>query len=372
MKKFILFSFLLAIRSYASVSDVAVATAAVGVATGGVLAGSQHALYQTLLREELSGWKEDEIDSTAQLVSSCGVNAEFHLVGNHSQNYLLLTLMNQTPEQVIVLYTDITFRYNDSGNRFPGWSYQPSDYAIDPAWWVLNYVPLPTKEEMRDYKTLEALVPIYKTKSKERCVLKARFTKSKVIFKEEMTYSIFEFNFEGGPSISQSGSMRKLGKPETLIGLDMSIFITPNHAVGFNLLTEREFDGSSKTAITDEFTKKSSYNAEAQSLSLHYLYRHYLTDNFSLNYQPGIGYESIRDEDKEDPTSDSDVSNSFAFVQRLFINYRPFYAARFPNYALSFNVGLGLAHVYVPRGSIGGENIDGHRFGGIFRLGMGF
>lgn len=365
---FLTFSTIASANQYSGAMNAAI----VGAAVGGIATGTQFTVYRSLMAAELEGWSNKETGSTITLESQCNVQAEMHLVGDHQQIYVLIGLSNTTEKTFVVQPKDIEFIFNKEHTRFPGWQGQQSDMILKPSWWQLNYVPFPSKEEFANYENLEVRIPIM-SPNEGTCVLKANFKKYKKIQKEEMSYTAMDLNFEGGPSLSQNGPVKFLGKPESMFGISMNLFPHPNHGFGLMLLTERPFEDSKNTKIHRKFEKGAKYSASSMIFGFNYAYRHFLSNRLTANYEPTLGFQTIYDEDdRNNNDGREEKSNSLAIVQKLMLNWT-FARVTGPTYrSLDFTAGIGLVHTWVPSAKIGGQNINGDRYGALLRFGMGF
>lgn len=353
--------------------EQALSSVMTGAAVGGVVVGTQYAFYNALMANELEGWKNKETDSTAALESQCNMNAEFHLVGDHSRNFVLVGISNLTGQTATIKPGDIEFIFNNENSRFPGWIMQPSDMELKPGWWQLGYIPFPSKEEFAKYETLIVKIPVTLA-NQAPCVITAKFKKHKKILKEEMSYTILDINFEGGPSLFQTGPVKYLGKPEAIVGLGMNIYPHPNHGGGFMMIGESNFEKSKNTKIQNEFKKGAKYRANTTFIGFNYAYRHFINQRLTFNYEPALGWQTIFDSrDSSDKNSGrEEKGTAFAFAHKAMLNWT-FGRVPMPTYRnLDFVLGIGLVHIWVPSEKINGQNLNGDRYGALVRFGMGF
>jgi hypothetical protein len=344
-----------------------------GATVAGVVVGTQYAFYRSLMASELEGWKNKDTDSTVSLESQCNMNAEFHLVGDHSKNFVLVGISNLSDKTVSVKPSDIEFVFNGENTRFPGWFIQPSDMELKPGWWQLGYIPFPSKEEFAKYENLQVKVTV-NSGDKGACVITGTFKKSKKILREEMSYTVMDINFEGGPSLLQTGPVKYLGKPSGMFALGMNVYGHPNHGFGFTLLGESSFEDSKNLKIQNEFKKGSQYRANTTFLGINYAYRHFISHRVTFNYEPALGYQTIFDS-RASSSSDNgrqEKASAFAFAHKAMINWT-FARLPMPTYRnLDFVLGAGLVHIWVPSEKINGQNLNGDRYGALVRFGMGF
>ncbi|MFP5386066.1 MAG: hypothetical protein ACLGHN_08315 [Bacteriovoracia bacterium] len=364
---------LLSFSALANRTGDAVGTAAFTAgATAGFVAGTQHGYYNSIIHQELKGWSDKRTDTTTELSNDCGLNSEFHLVGNHARNYLLIGLSNTKAENVVVQNSKIEFVYDNERKRFPGWLGHPSDYEVRAGWWFVGYIPFPTKEEFHGTDVIEAKIPVLNSKG-ESCVVTATFNKKEEILNENISYSIFEYYLEGGVSLFELGSTRKLGSPESLFGLGLNFYLKPNHGFGFHLLSETGFKGSDKERVYREFEKGRNYRANTFMINLHYIYRHFFSPRFTLNYEPALGNQVVHDEKKFRKQGLGDpISSAFVISQKFMFNWNFSSIRSHPVLNINFFGGVGPIYIWIPAQKINGESIAGHRFGLLARFGIGF
>lgn len=341
---------------------------------GGVAAtaglGTQAAIYHSLMQSELKGWSRPETGSSIRLESACGVEAEFHLVGDHRRNYLLLGITNSSTKNVVIKNHEVRFRLDKTKERYPGFTYNSTDNRVISGWWSINLIPFPSKEEFRDVKEMEVNVPVIHEASGEQCVLTTHFNKTKTIKAESISYSAFEFSLDGGGAIDQYGNIRRLGKPRGMAAFEFNFFPRPQSGFGLVFSNEGGFQDSDKRKIFQKFDRAESYSANISYLGIQYVYRHFLSSAFFLQYAVGPGYQSVEDGKEEDFSRIE--ARGLAFSQKLVMNWRFFQWYAPSGETIDTFTGLGLVHFYTPGMKIGGEHLDGHRVGGLLRIGVSF
>ncbi len=341
---------------------------------GGVAAtaglGTQAAIYHSLMQTELKGWSRPETGSSIRLESACGIEAEFHLVGDHRRNYLLLGITNSSAKNVVIKNNAVTFRLDKTKERYPGFTYNSSDNRVISGWWSINLIPFPSKEEFRDVKEIEVQVPVIDEASGEQCSLTTHFNKTKKIEAENISYSAFEFSLDGGGAIEQFGNIRRLGRPRGMAAFEFNFFPRPQSGFGLVFSNEAGFQDSDKKNIHKKFDGAESYSANISYLGFQYVYRHFFSSEFFLQYAIGPGYQSVEDGKEEDLGRIE--SRGLAFSQKLVMNWRFFQWYAPSGETIDIFTGLGLVHFYTPSMKIGGEHLDGHRVGGLLRVGVSF
>lgn len=348
-----------------------VGAAVVGGAIGGAVVGTQYSFYQALKMRELKGWADKETGTSTTLESQCDIQGEFHLVGSHRMNYVLLGLSNTSANSVTINYSEIEFVFNGVNSRYPGWVNQQSSVELKANWWTLNYVPFPSKEEFEDYDKLEIKIPLILANNKS-CIVSAKFNKHKRVLQEEFSFSILDISFEGGFPITQTSPVKYLGKPNAIAGFNFNLFPHPNHGVGFNFLSEFGFKDSKNQKIQNEFAKGSRYEAISNIFGLNYVYRHFFSPKLSLNYEPAVGWQIIRDNnDKGENSEKTQKSSALALYHKLMLNWT-FARIPTPTYeTIDFTIGLGVTQIWIPNDEINGQNLNGSRYGALVRFGMG-
>jgi hypothetical protein len=129
--------------------------------------------------------------------------------------------------------------------------------------------------------------------------------------------------------------------------MDSNFYFKPNHGLGF--------------AFQDEATFKNS--TSIFSFDLHYVYRHFITERLNLNFEPGLGWQSLLSS-YSCRNCNQELSSAFMLDYRVMFQW-VFHRWRVSGIdLLDFYIGTGIVHQWAP--SIGG------RVGGLFRIGMGF
>ena len=341
----------------------------VGGVAAATITGTHTAIYHSLLRMELKGWADKETGSTVKLESTCGIEGEFHLVGNHRQNSLLLGVNNSTSLHTIVKIKETRFIYNETRTRYPGFVTEAQDYKLDPGWWILSWIPFPSKDEFQEVDKIMVEVPLLLVEENKECVLRTTFSKKEKIKTEEFSYTAFELAFDGGASLEQYGNIRRMGRPDGLFGIEFNFFPHPHHGAGVIFNVEHDFENSKKSRIYRNFEKRENYSALASYVGLQYLYRHFFTSSFNFQYGIGIGHEGLDDTDENTPQTET---NYLAFSQKLMLQWNFFKFHTPYGEMMDLIAGAGIIHMYNPGARIDGEHLDGHRFGLLLRFGMGF
>jgi hypothetical protein len=268
MKKILsaLIAFFISVSASAQNWDSAVIVAS----SIGIIVGTEYSINESLVKRELKGWANKETGTTVQLENQCGLQTEFHILGDYRQNYIMMGITNSSKEQVGVKFRQTKFVINGSREKYPGYSYYVGDQFISPRWWTLANIPLPSKSEFADYETLRIEVPVYRQGSDDICTIVTEFKRSHHIESEEVSYSVFDFSFDFGPSLAQTGDIRDLGKPSTIWGMDFNFYFRPSHGLGMAFQNESGF----------------KRNLDILSFDLHYVYRKFLSPKWYLNFEP--------------------------------------------------------------------------------------
>lgn len=329
--------------------------------------GSYYATYNSLIKNELKGWSHPETDTTTKLESRCGVEAEFHLLGDHKRNYLLFSVSNRSDEAVVIKTNDIKFIL-DEKDRYPDQMH--SDYKINSGWWYLTPIAFPSKDEFKGVKRIKIQIPIIKEKASEVCLVETSFERYENIPLEENSYTAAEFLIDGGVALTPAGNTSELGKGSGAFGLEFNAYPRPNHGLGLGIFIYNGFKDSSNSKITSEFDKGEKYRASLNHYDLHYIYRHFLSKDVSLQWEPGIGQISIEDTDQDD--SDRSLKSLMTLNQKLVLQWTFGSTPHYQYKSVDYFAGLGFAHQWIPQGKLNGQRIDGHLMSVILRFGMGF
>ncbi len=332
--------------------------------------GTDKNIYRELKDFELDGWKQVETSSTIKLESACGVEAELYLVGNHRHNRLLMGITNGNQSPVIIRNSDIKFIFDGKKERFPGYQFGNLDHRVLEGWWSIQQVNFPKKKDFKDVKELEVIIPVYNEKDRSTCSLTARFLKHKEIKSESFSYSAIEFAIDVGGELGQSGNFKKLGDPSGYVGFEMNFFIRPEWGLGMVYASEHNFKNTPSSKIFNRFRRGDDYEARVTYLGFQYLRRFYLSDNFTIQYALGPGFQTI--ENSTDTYNGDIEGSSLALSQKLIFNWR-YHQVYLPSReTLDLILGAGVIHHYTPGLKIAGVNLDGHRSNWIVRVGFQF
>jgi hypothetical protein len=329
----------------------------------GVVVGSQVAVYESLVKRELKGWANKETGTTVKLENQCGLQTEFHLLGDYRQNYIMMGITNATDLQMGIKFRDVRFIINNARDRYPGYSYTVSDQMVNPNWWTLASIPLPDKSEFKEYETLRVEIPVYQPGKKDVCKIVTEFKRSKHVEAEEAVYSVFDFTFDLGPSLAQTGNAQSLGSPEMLWGMDFNFYFRPNHGFGLGFLSENGFEGSRRVGRI--------YRGNMLSFDMHYVYRHFVASKWYVNFEPGVGFQSLI-EDYSCRYCDQTLSSAFMLNYRLMLNYVIGHWNIDNMNIMDFFVGGGIVQQWAPHESYRGKDVSGSRIGALARFGMAF
>lgn len=338
--------------------------------TAAVLVGTEAAIYNSLVETELKSWSHKNTGSTVELESQCGVEAELHLTGSHRRNMLLMGISNSSKNSKVIKLRDVKFIYNQKRERFPGYTYETTDTRINPGWWQITWVPFPSKDEFKDVNDIQVEIPIVDEKSGDVCYLKSDFSRTGKIKEEEISYSAFEFILDGGGSLAQSGKVKELGDPNGLISMEFNFYPHPNHGGGMVFTGEFGFSGGDNPKISEEFNDRTDYSVGISYFGLQYVYRYFFKETLYLSFAIGPGFQFIYDE-WYDRRGNDEGTVDFALADKLMLNWT-FYRWKNPGTDLDFFTGVGLNHFWAPSADINGQNVSGHRLGGLLRIGMGF
>ena len=323
----------------------------------GTIVSSEYALYQSLVKRELKGWATKETGTSVQLENQCGIETEFHLIGDYKRNYIMMGISNQSGEQVALNFRKVKFIINEKDQRFPGYSYHVADELVNNGWWILANIPLPKKAEFSTYDTLKVEIPVITTGSKKPCIITTEFKRTGHYEREEVSFNVFEFMFDFGPPILQSGEVKDLGDSEFIWGMDFNWYFAANHGAGMSFQWETGFDGPNQTSNND---------GSIFSGDFHYVYRKFMTPKLSINFEPGIGYQGLYRE-YNCSNCDQNLSSTFMIDYRLMLHYVLGTWSVADMDIMNFFIGSGVVHQYGFSG-----DTRGSRLGLLFRLGFGF
>lgn len=346
----LLFSFTLSAQNWDRV--VVVSGAA------GAIVSSEYAIYQSLIKRELKGWASKETGTSVRLENQCGIETEFHLIGDYKRNYIMVGISNNSGEQVALNFRRVKFIVNQNSERYPGYSYQVSDELVNTGWWVLANIPLPRKSELATYDHFRVEIPVLRSGKKESCTIVTEFKRTSHVPKEEVSYNVFDFMFDLGPSLTQTGPVRKLGDPSSIWGMNFNWYFSGNHGAGMNFQWEYGFD-----------KPKSGYShSSIFSGDFHYVYRHLLSQKFSVNFEPGLGFQGLSSNYNNCRyCRNRNFDSTFMLDYRLMLQYVLGTWRLADIDILDYFIGAGIVQQYGVSGDTGGS-----RYGLLFRIGFGF
>lgn len=325
----------------------------------GTIVSSEYAIYQSLVKRELRGWATKETGTSVKLENQCGIETEFHLIGDYKRNYIMVGITNNSGEQVALNLRRVKFTVNQTSERYPGYSYQVSDELVNNGWWVLANIPLPKKSELATYDHFHVDIPVIHAGKEKPCHIVTEFTRTSHVPKEEVSYNVFDFMFDLGPSLAQSGSVKKLGAPDSIWAMNFNWFFSGNHGAGMNFQWEYGFD-----------KPKSDYNhASIFSGDFHYVYRGLLSQNLSLNFEPGVGFQGLA----SNYSSCRNSCRSRNTDSTLMLDYRLMFQYTLGSWdiadinVMNYFIGAGVVQQYGFSG-----DTSGSRYGLLFRIGFGF
>jgi hypothetical protein len=351
-----LFAFIIALLiSFSSFAQNWDSVVIVGGAIGTIVS-SEYALYQSLVKRELKGWATKETGTSVKLENQCGIDTEFHIIGDYKRNYIMVGISNTSGEQVAMNFRKVKFVVNGTSERYPGYSYQVNDELVNNGWWILASIPLPQKSELATYDHMKVDIPVIKPGKKEVCHIVTEFQRTGHYPKEDQNYNVFDFSFDLGPSLSQSGNVRHLGDPDFIWAMSFNWYFTAKHGAGMAFQWEDGFDGS----------KGNPANGSIFSGDFHYVYRQFLSPKLSFNFEPGIGFQSYYS-DYYCSNCRQDSDSTLMIDYRLMLQYVLTEWNIADINVMNFFVGGGLVQQY---GFSGDTN--GSRYGLLFRVGFGY
>lgn len=323
----------------------------------GAIVSSEYAVYQSLVKRELKGWSTQETGTSVKLENQCGIDTEFHLIGDYKRNYIMVGISNNSGAQVSLNFRKVKFTVNHSSERYPGYSYQVTDELVNNGWWVLASIPLPKKDEFATYDHLKVEVPVIRSGDKKTCYIVTEFKRSGHYPKEEQSYNVFEFMFDLGPSLAQYGRVEKLGNPNFIWAMDFNWYFSANHGAGMAFQWEDGFDNSPY--------KYSDYGS-IFSGDFHYVHRSFFNPKLTLNFEPGLGFQGIYGNYSCNNCS-YDLDSTFMIDYRLMLQYAFAEWNIADTSIMNYFMGTGIVHQYGFSGKT-----EGSRLGLLFRLGFGF
>lgn len=323
----------------------------------GTIVSTQYAIYQSLVKRELKGWSTPETGTSVKLENQCGVDMEFHLIGDYKRNYIMVGISNNSGYQVSLNFRKVKFIVNDSSERYPGYSYQVGDELVNNGWWILASIPLPNKEEFATYDNLKVDVPVFKTGDDKACHIVTEFKRTGHFAKEEQSYNVFEFMFDFGPSLAQFGHVDQLGDPNWIWGMDFNWYFSARHGAGLSFQWEDGYDNT-----PDRY----HYDQSIFSGDFHYVNRTFIRPRLTFNFEPGVGYQGVYSNNYSCRGCDN-YDSTFMLDYRLMLQYSFAEWNIADLNVMNYFMGAGMVHQYGLTG-----DTEGSRLGLLFRIGFGF
>jgi hypothetical protein len=179
--------------------------------------------------------------------------------------------------------------------------------------------------------------------------------------------SNFDFTFNLGPAVAQSGNIEKLGVPNINTGFEIGYFFKPNHGVGISTFSEFSFSGSKEVPSVKDGT--------ITTLDIHYAYR-YLMPKVHIIFEPGFGIQTLYDQSNDFMSYTGeyeDLSTSMILNYKLFVRYilKEWETNKGPQNG-SFFLGAGIIQIFSTNDHLQGQDIGGSRFSALLQIGFGF
>lgn len=323
----------------------------------GTIVSSEYALYQALVKRELIGWSTKETGSSVKLENQCGIDTEFHLIGDYKRNYIMVGISNNSGEPVSLNFRKVKYTVNNSSERYPGYSYHVSDELVNNGWWILANIPLPSKSELASYDHIKVEIPVIRSNKEKPCSIVTEFQRSGHYLKEEVSYNYFDFMFDFGPSLAQTGSVRDLGDPDFIWAMNFNWYFAINHGAGMAFQWENGFDKGDRY----------SNDGSVFSGDIHYVYRKYFTPRFTLNFEPGFGFQGYYGNSSCNRYCNQTYDSTFMLDYRLMFQHTLGDWNIAEVNVMNFFMGAGIVQQY----GVSGDT-SGSRFGLLIRAGFGF
>ena len=167
-----------------------------------------------------------------------------------------------------------------------------------------------------------------------------------------------------GPSLSQSGDIEDLGKPEMNSGFEFNYFFNQHHGIGAGFGNEFQFEGSEKLPTLRD--------ASIQTFDIHYAYKYRFQNSpFRITFTPGIAYQTLYKQSRDYFWGyfyyDS-LSSAWALSYKLMFD---FIIKEWDDNSNIF-IGAGLNQIFSFDDDLYGRDISGNRLSAIFRFGGSF
>jgi hypothetical protein len=350
-------------RASADASSAIGAGVAAGVAAGATSAAFDRGrgpLPTELVGRELPEWIDPLTGSASRLASSCGLTLEARLSGMPLQNFLNLTISNDTDGPIAFDSRSVTVRFGSGLSR----QLSPlggGDAEIRPGWWTHRAFAFPAKAEFEheDRLRVEVLVAASNGELCTASVSLAHRPGAKVPERSYTAFSPLELAFGLTAHFAATGDLRRIAE-NTNPGFDIGFTGYPwvHHGITFEFGVE----AYGRKGLPLVVPNQSTNGITGAFFMLGYSYRILPIRQLALEYNLNAGLYAF---EVTSPDGNGTVASSacLGVREKLKLNFLLWTADQ-----TRFELGPALIHSVLPAGGFGATCVSGNLFSGALYL----
>jgi len=309
-----------------------------------------------MVGKELPEWLDPITASASRLASSCGLTLEVRLSGDYWQNFLNLTVANDSDAPVHLDLSNVTVRFGSGFTRrlkTPGSG--PS--AVRPHGWAHHTLAFPAKADFEHEDRLRVELPVSFDVG-QTCVVMvslAHRPDAKVPERSYTSFSPREFGLGVNVHFGATGDLKRIAaNANPGFEATWALFLWPRHGITFHFA----FDSYGRKGLSVVAPDQAATPIGGVSVMLGYAYRILVMRRLWLEYDLSAGLYGLN---AESPDGGSSVasSNSFALREKLKLNFVVFGDDAW----MRIKLGPELIHSYIPTGDFGASSASGNLFG---------
>lgn len=356
---------LAAARAAADASSAIGAGVSAGVAAGAtasVLDGPRGAPPIEVVGSDLPEWVDPLTGSASRLAESCGLVLEARLSGMPRQNYLNLTIANETDAPVVIDVHGVTVRFGSGVTRRVT-ELGAGDAELRPDWWAHRAFAFPSKAEFEHEDRLRVELPI-RVGEGEVCVATVSMAHRPGVKVPERSYTSFsplELAFGLTTHFAATGDLRRIAE-RVNPGFDLGFTFYPWVHHGFTF--ELGIDAFGRNGLDAVAPQQASRSITGTFFMLGYSYRILPIRQLALEYNLNAGLYAL---EAQTPDGKDTVAFSpgFGVREKLKLNFLLWTADQ-----TRIELGPALILSVVPAGEFGATTVSGNLFSGALYLTM--
>jgi len=314
-----------------------------------------------LVGKELPEWVDPITSSASRLASSCGLTLEARLTGDYWQNFLNLSVANDSDARVHLDLSNVMVRFGSGLTRrlktpFNG----PS--AVPPHAWRHHTFAFPAKAdfEHEDRLSVEVHVSLEHGQTCVAMVGLSHRPNAKVPERSYTSFSPREFALGVNVHFAATGDLKRIAA-NVNPGFDLTwaLFLWPRHGIAFDVA----FDHFGRKGLPAVAPDQAANPISGLFFGLGYNYRMPLKRRlwFEYDLSAGVYVLSAETPDNHDVVA---KSTSFGFREKLKLNF----LLLDRDDRMRVRLGPALIHSYIPTGDFGATSASGNLFGAALYL----